>query len=395
MIDISKIFKETSNIKDNQLQFLLESGVDPELAFFLEGGELPSHANGYEVQSPPIDQNLEGAPQQNMLPQDNIINYQGKEWVVYGDRMVPREVVDKGQASVYTNGEYTNEQFSSSYQQNLREQKALNQSSNTINSITSAPQTVEAPSNNGNDYSSYGDFSTAFTMARQKLGPKNTFTFNGKTYNTNLAGEGTNTRRSTPQGSVKRTNVPDGFVEVKNINNTGNNTNVSTNGNTKAGNTERGNKKITEEDIKKLGELNGTPLVKKNSAPTKKIEDGFDVRNNVYNLNGRKLTREQLVQQKRDILSQLNGPYKESFSSKARELSSSLNKINNLLESSQEEKNKVKIADMKAQGENIIFNGKSYSLRNEDDAKKLSQLVAESESGVFSREGRQKLSELS
>ena len=199
MIDISKIFKETSNIKDNQLQFLLESGVDPELAFFLEGGELPSHANGYEVQAPPIDQNLEGAPQQNMLPQDNIINYQGKEWVVYGDRMVPREVVDKGQASVYTNGEYTNEQFSSSYQQNLREQKALNQSSNTINSITSAPQTVEAPSNNGNDYSSYGDFSTAFTMARQKLGPKNTFTFNGKTYNTNLAGEGVSSNKGAEQ----------------------------------------------------------------------------------------------------------------------------------------------------------------------------------------------------
>ena len=66
MIDISKIFKETSNIRDNQLQFLLESGVDPELAFFLEGGELPSHANGYEVQNPPIDQNLEGAPQQDI-----------------------------------------------------------------------------------------------------------------------------------------------------------------------------------------------------------------------------------------------------------------------------------------------------------------------------------------
>jgi hypothetical protein len=73
MIDISKIFKETSNIKDNQLQFLLESGVDPELAFFLEGGELPSHVNGYEVQAPPIDQNLEGAPQQDVLPQDNKI----------------------------------------------------------------------------------------------------------------------------------------------------------------------------------------------------------------------------------------------------------------------------------------------------------------------------------
>lgn len=99
--------------------------MDPELAFFLEGGELPSHANGYEVQNPPIDQNLEGAPQQDILPQDNIINYQGKEWVVYGDRMVPREVVDKGQASVYTNGEYTNEQFSSPYQQNLREQKSF------------------------------------------------------------------------------------------------------------------------------------------------------------------------------------------------------------------------------------------------------------------------------
>ena len=203
MIDISKIFKETSNIKDNQLQFLLESGVDPELAFFLEGGELPSHANGYEVQNPPIDQNLEGAPQQAILPQDNIINYQGKEWVVYGDRMVPREVVDKGQASVYTSGNYTNEQFSSPYQQNLREEQALAQSSNTINSITSGPQPVETPSNNGNDYSSYGDFSTAFAMARQKLGPKNTFTFNGKTYNTNLAGEGVSSNKGAEQARAR------------------------------------------------------------------------------------------------------------------------------------------------------------------------------------------------
>ena len=452
MIDISKIFKETSNIKDNQLQFLLESGVDPELAFFLEGGELPSHANGYEVQNPPIDQNLEGAPQQAILPQDNIINYQGKEWVVYGDRMVPREVVDKGQASVYTSGNYTNEQFFSPYQQNLREEQALAQSSNTINSITSGPQPVETPSNNGNDYSSYGDFSTAFAMARQKLGPKNTFTFNGKTYNTNLAGEGASTRKPTSQSSTRRTNVPEGFVEVKNINNTGKdfivpNTTIDKDGNIvfqgrkyskenflnnwtqrerlrlegklsdrdeailrdqaekinqwyettdNEGNNvpkKEGNKKITQEDIKKLGELN-IPAKTKTKVPTK-VNDGFDVRNNVYNLNGRKLTREQLVQQKRDILSQLNGPYKESFSSKARELSSSLSKINNLLDSSQEEKNKVKIADMKAQGENIIFNGKSYNLRNDNDVKKLSQLVSESESGMFSREGRQKLAELS
>ena len=395
MIDISKIFKETSNIKDNQLQFLLESGVDPELAFFLEGGELPSHANGYEVQSPPIDQNLEGAPEQDVLPQDNIINYQGKEWVVYGDRMVPREVVDKGQAPVYTNGDYTAEQFSSPYQQNIREQQALNKASNNINSIASTPQSTDAPSNNGSDYSSYGDFSTAFAMARQNLGPKNIFTFNGKTYNTNLAGEGVTTRKDTTQSRVNKTNIPEGYTEVKNINNTGNNTNVSTNGNTKAGNTERGNKKITEEDIKKLGELNGTPLVKKNPTPTKKIEDGFDVRKNIYNLNGKKLTREQLVQQKRDILTQLNGTYKGSFSSKARELSSNLGKINDLLDSFQEEKNKVKIADMRAEGENIIFNGKRYNLRNKGDVNKLSELVSESESGIFSREGKQKLSELS
>ena len=230
MIDISKIFKETSNIRDNQLQFLLESGVDPELAFFLEGGELPSHANGYEVQAPPIDQNLEGALQQDVLPQDNIINYQGKEWVVYGDRMVPREVVDKGQAPVYTNGDYTAEQFSSPYQQNIREQQALKEASNNINSITSTPQSTDAPSNNGSDYSSYGDFSTAFAMARQKLGPKNVFTFNGKTYNTNLAGEGVTTRKDTTQSRVNKTNIPEGHTEVKNINNTGNNTNVSTKG---------------------------------------------------------------------------------------------------------------------------------------------------------------------
>ena len=224
MIDISKIFKETSNIKDNQLQFLLESGVDPELAFFLEGGELPSHANGYEVQSPPIDQNLEGAPQQDVLPQDNIINYQGKEWVVYGDRMVPREVVDKGQASIYTSGNYTNEQFSSPYQENLREQQALTQSSNTINSITSGSQSIEAPSNNGNDYSSYGDFSTAFAMARQKLGPKNTFTFNGKTYNTNLAGEGVSPNKGAEQvrtgAQTKSTPVSTSSNESTNSKNT-------------------------------------------------------------------------------------------------------------------------------------------------------------------------------
>ena len=224
MIDISKIFKETSNIKDNQLQFLLESGVDPELAFFLEGGELPSHANGYEVQNPPIDQNLEGAPQQNMLPQDNIINYQGKEWVVYGDRMVPREVVDRGQASIYTSGNYTNEQFSSPYQENLREQQALTQSSNTINSITSGSQSIEAPSNNGNDYSSYGDFSTAFAMARQKLGPKNTFTFNGKTYNTNLAGEGVSSNKGVEQvrtgAQTKSTPVSTSSNESTNSKNT-------------------------------------------------------------------------------------------------------------------------------------------------------------------------------
>lgn len=224
MIDISKIFKETSNIKDNQLQFLLESGVDPELAFFLEGGELPSHANGYEVQNPPIDQNLEGAPQQAILPQDNIINYQGKEWVVYGDRMVPREVVDKGQASVYTSGNYTNEQFSSPYQQNLREEQALAQSSNTINSITSTPQSTDAPSNNGSDYSSYGDFSTAFAMARQNLGPKNVFTFNGKTYNTNLAGEGVSPNKGAEQvrtgAQTKSTPVSTSSNESTNSKNT-------------------------------------------------------------------------------------------------------------------------------------------------------------------------------
>lgn len=35
----------------------------------------------------------------------------------------------------------------------------------------------------------YGDFSTAFAMARQKLGPKKCFHSNGKTYNTDTAGE--------------------------------------------------------------------------------------------------------------------------------------------------------------------------------------------------------------
>lgn len=390
MIDISKIFKETSNIKDNQLQFLLESGVDPELAFFLEGGELPSHANGYEVQSPPIDQNLEGAPQQDILPQDNIINYQGKEWVVYGDRMVPREVVDRGQASIYTSGNYTNEQFSSPYQQNIREQQALKEASNNINSITSTPQSTDAPSNNGSDYSSYGDFSTAFAMARQKLGPKNVFTFNGKTYNTNLAGEGVSSNKGVSQNRTNKTNIPEGYTEVKNINNTGS---------TKSTNTpvEKGNKKITQEDIKKLGELL-IPQKAKNKVSTNtstKSKDGFDVRNNIYNFEGKKLSRQQLVQQKKDILTQLNGPLRGSFSPKARELSSNLGKINDLLDSSQEEKNKVKITDMRAEGENIIFNGKRYNLRNKGDVNKLSELVSESESGIFSREGRRKLSELS
>ena len=390
MIDISKIFKETSNIRDNQLQFLLESGVDPELAFFLEGGELPSHANGYEVQAPPIDQNLEGAPQQDVLPQDNIINYQGKEWVVYGDRMVPREVVDKGQAPVYTNGDYTAEQFSSPYQQNIREQQALKEASNNINSITSTPQSTDAPSNNGSDYSSYGDFSTAFAMARQKLGPKNVFTFNGKTYNTNLAGEGVSSNKGVSQNRTNKTNIPEGYTEVKNINNTGS---------TKSTNTpvEKGNKKITQEDIKKLGEL-PIPQKAKNKVSTNtstKSKDGFDVRNNIYNFEGKKLSRQQLVQQKKDILTQLNGPLRGSFSPKARELSGNLGKINDLLDSSQEEKNKVKIADMRAEGENIIFNGKRYNLRNKEDVNKLSELVSESESGIFSREGRRKLSELS
>ena len=390
MIDISKIFKETSNIRDNQLQFLLESGVDPELAFFLEGGELPSHANGYEVQAPPIDQNLEGAPQQDVLPQDNIINYQGKEWVVYGDRMVPREVVDKGQAPVYTNGDYTAEQFSSPYQQNIREQQALKEASNNINSITSTPQSTDAPSNNGSDYSSYGDFSTAFAMARQKLGPKNVFTFNGKTYNTNLAGEGVSSNKGVSQNRTNKTNIPEGYTEVKNINNTGS---------TKSTNTpvEKGNKKITQEDIKKLGEL-PIPQKAKNKVSTNtstKSKDGFDVRNNIYNFEGKKLSRQQLVQQKKDILTQLNGPLRGSFSPKARELSSNLGKINDLLDSSQEEKNKVKITDMRAEGENIIFNGKRYNLRNKGDVNKLSELVSESESGIFSREGRRKLSELS
>lgn len=382
MIDISKIFKETSNIKDNQLQFLLESGVDPELAFFLEGGELPSHANGYEVQAPPIDQSLEGAPQQDVLPQDNIINYQGKEWIVYGDRMVPREVVDKGQAPVYTNGDYTSEQFSSTYQQNIREQQALKEASNNINFITSTPQSTDVPSNNGSDYSSYGDFSTAFAMARQKLGPKNVFTFNGKTYNTNLAGEGVTTRKDTTQSRVNKTNIPEEYKEPEKADN-------------RSTPVEKGNKKITQEDIKKLGELNGPPLVKSKPAPTKKIENGFDVRNNIYNFEGKKLSRQQLIQQKKDILTQLNGPYRGSFSPKARELSSNLSKINDLLDSSQEEKNKIKIADMRAEGENIIFNGKRYNLRNKGDVSKLSELVSESESGIFSREGKRKLSELS
>ena len=382
MIDISKIFKETSNIRDNQLQFLLESGVDPELAFFLEGGELPSHANGYEVQNPPIDQNLEGAPQQDILPQDNIINYQGKEWVVYGDRMVPREVVDKGQAPVYTNGDYTAEQFSSPYQQNIREQQALKEASNNINSITSTPQSTDAPSNNGSDYSSYGDFSTAFAMARQNLGPKNIFTYKGKTYNTNLAGEGVTTRKDTTQFRVNKTNIPEGYTEVKNINNRS----------TPVG---KGNKKLTQEDIKKLGELPIPPRAKSKVSTNASNKDGVDVRNNIYNLDGKKLSRQQLIQQKKDILAQLNGPYEGSFSPKARELSSNLSKINDLLDSSQEEKNKVKIADMRAEGENIIFNGKRYNLRNKGDVNKLSELVSESESGIFSREGKRKLSELS
>lgn len=455
MIDISKIFKETSNIKDNQLQFLLESGVDPELAFFLEGGELPSHANGYEVQAPPIDQSLEGAPQQDVLPQDNIINYQGKEWVVYGDRMVPREVVDKGQAPVYTNGDYTSEQFSSPYQQNIREQQALKEASNNINSITSTPQSTDAPSNNGSDYSSYGDFSTAFAMARQKLGPKNVFTFNGKTYNTNLAGEGVSTNKGVSQNRTNKTNIPEGYTEVKNINNTGKDiivpdTTLDKDGNvvfqgrkytkenflnnwtqrerlrlegklsdkeeailrdqaekinqwyeetgsTKSTNTpiEKGNKKITQEDIKKLGELPIPKKVKNKVSANANSKDGFDVRNNIYNFEGKKLSRQQLIQQKKDILAKLNGPYEGSFSPKARELSSNLSKINDLLDSSQEEKNKIKIADMRAEGENIIFNGKRYNLRNKGDVSKLNELVSESESGIFSREGKQKLSELS
>ena len=80
-------------------------------------------------------------------------------------------------------------------------------------------------------------------MARQKLGPKNVFTFNGKTYNTNLAGEGVSSNKGVSQNRTNKTNIPEGYTEVKNINNTGS---------TKSTNTpvEKGNKKITQEDIK-------------------------------------------------------------------------------------------------------------------------------------------------
>lgn len=44
-------------------------------------------------------------------------------------------------------GDYTAEQFSSPYQQNIREQQALKEASNNINSITSTPQSTDAPSN--------------------------------------------------------------------------------------------------------------------------------------------------------------------------------------------------------------------------------------------------------
>jgi hypothetical protein len=131
-------------------------------------------------------------------------------------------------------------------------------------------------------------------MARQKLGPKNVFTFNGKTYNTNLAGEGVSSNKGVSQNRTNKTNIPEGYTEVKNINNTGS---------TKSTNTpvEKGNKKITQEDIKKLGEL-PIPQKAKNKVSTNtstKSKDGFDVRNNIYNFEGKKLSRQQLVNKRK------------------------------------------------------------------------------------------------
>lgn len=159
MLDISKIFQNTStNLDDEQLQFLVDSmgmsdSLDDTILNYLIGGEVPLFEPGGETEDVvPLEQKRAG------------LMFSG----VTGDYNDP--LLD----------EYINKP-----------------------ALSEMPKpTLATTQVQGTDYSQFRTFTEAFRAAREDLGPKGEFTWNGRKYTTKLSGEVGPKRPASNSGSV-------------------------------------------------------------------------------------------------------------------------------------------------------------------------------------------------
>lgn len=171
MVDISQIFSNNSGnlSQDEFLQML--SLLNSDIQSFQEGGETPPS---------------EG-------PTYQTTTYNGQEWAVFGDRMVPLDVIEGG-GTPYNDGTYTQPQYTIG----ATDRTAVPTAPQAPLPPAPAPPVLDTPESN--DFSQYKSFGQAFSAARASLGPRGEFIWKGKVYNTitkeDLGGQGTSSGRA-------------------------------------------------------------------------------------------------------------------------------------------------------------------------------------------------------
>ena len=244
---------------------------------------------------------------------------------------------------------------------------------------------------NSNNYDSMS-FGKAYSQAVRDKGEGNVFTWRGKSYlvdnkeDSNIT-ESTSTTQDSPRfvnkgteelntnnNSYKPIFVNKGTEELNNIKNNVNQVDV---------NNFSGVNSLT----------NFKPNVNKNVVQKNNV-DRYDVRTGNFIINGKVMDRNTLIKTREILLQDINTKGRENYSDYYKELVRITSNYGDLLENSQVEKNKVKISDMKSEGETIIFNGKKYNLRNDSEFTELLNKVKDSEDGIFNSSGRDKLRNL-
>ena len=283
-------------------------------------------------------------------------------------------------------------------------------------------------------------FAQAFKQANAKLGNNGTFTFKGKQYSTQRAGtvnapvsSNTSSGTNTPGGDNPNFNKSAEATDLQNLENLVRN-NPTPEGlkkyspqflravlekNIGSGEAQQlikealgeessnsgrssGNNKISQGDINSLSNI-GIPKKQsqqtvsqkqplKNTSQKSQI---YNPKTGIFTINGNQYTKDRLSKVNVGLKNSLKDLREKRDWEGASKVEKRINENRYLLDSAQEEKNILKIKEMKSEGENIIFNGKRYNLRDKAQVSTLRTKVSESEDGMFNSSGRDRLKELS